>query len=256
MGVSPRMILAIGLSLAGFTYLVAPTKGQQPQQPKADPRVQGANAPTNGARTNAALKPAAASVIGTIDLEYVFKNYDKVKAVQKEIGAAIQVRKGELMKYEDQARSAYEYMKKLNPSSEDYRKQENLLTELKAKMEASKEQAEREITLRQAETMATIYKEIQAYAKAVAQHRGITHVMSASNAPPSGSDPNTVMAAISRPVVYSDPANDITNDVVYYLNQSYQKLGKPANQPAQSTPAAGARQPQQAAGAAATGDQP
>ena len=68
-------------------------------------------------------------------------------------------------------------MKKLNPGSEDYRKHENRITELKAKMEASKEQAEREITLRQAETMATLYKEIQAYAKWVAQHRGITHVM-------------------------------------------------------------------------------
>jgi len=246
MGVSPRMALAIGLSMAGVIYLAAPTKGQAP---KADGHVQGANGTTSGSRPGGTAKQAAPTVIGTIDLETVFKNYDKVKAVQKELGSAIQIRKGELMKYDDEARSVIELMKKFNPGSEDYRKQENRLTELKAKMEASKEQAEREITLRQAETMATLYKEIQAYAGWVARNRGITHVMSSSSAPPSGSDPNTVMAAISRPVVYSDPGNDITNDVVYYLNQSYQKLAKPADKPA------AARQPQQAAGTATTGNQ-
>jgi outer membrane protein len=246
MGVSPRKLSAIGLSLAGFIFLVAPSQGQPP---KADPRVQGANATTNGSRPNGSLKQATPTVVGTIDLDNVFKNYEKVKAANKELGAAIQVRKGELMKYDDEARSVYEMMKKLNPSSDDYHKQENRLTEIKAKMEAGKEQAEREITLRQAETMATLYKEVQAYAKWVAQHRGITHVMTSTSTPPTGSDPNSVLAAVNRPIIYSDPANDITNDVVYYLNQSYQKLGKPADKPAAG------RQPQQAAGAATTGDQ-
>jgi outer membrane protein len=240
------MALAIGLSLTGVIYLVAPTNGQAP---KADGRVQSATGTTTGNRAAGTPKQAAPTVVGTIDLEYVFKNYDKVKAVQKELNAAIQVRKGELMKYDDEARQVIEMMKKFSPGSDDYHKQENRLTELKAKMEASKEQAEREITLRNAETMATLYKEIQAYAKWVAQHRGITHVMSATNSPPTGSDPNTVMAAISRPVVFFEAANDITNDVVYYLNQSYQKLGKPTEK------AASARQPQQAPGTATTGDQ-
>lgn len=252
MGVSPRKLSAIGLSLAGFIYMVAPSQGQAP---KTDRSVQGtANPAGNGGRANGALKQATPTVVGTIDLDYVFKNYDKVKAANKELAAAIQVKKGELMKYDDEARSVVEMMKKLQPTSDDYHKHENKLTELKARMEASKESAERDITLRQAETMATLYKEVQAYAKWVAQHRGITHVMSAANTPPSGSDPNTVLAAVNRPVIYSDPANDITNDVVYYLNQSYQKLGKPADKPAV------ARQPlqqqqQQPAGAAASGDQ-
>jgi outer membrane protein len=232
MGVSPRKLSAIGLSLAGFIYMVAPSQGQAP---KADPRVQGtANTTTAGARPAGSLTPATPTVVGTVDLDYVFKNYEKVK-------------KGELMKYDQEAQQVVEMMKKLNPTSEDYHKQENKLTELKAKMEASKEQAEREITLRQAETMATLYKEVQAYAKWVAQRRGITHVMTSTNTPPTGSDPNTVLAAVNRPVIFSDPANDITNDVVYYLNQSYQKLGKPADKPA------AVRQP--AAGAAAVGDQ-
>ena len=228
MGVSPRKIRVIGLSLAGCVLLGGTTRAQAP---KADRQVQGAAANT-GTASSASLKPGKPTIVGTIDLDYVFKNYEKVKAATKEIQSAIGVRKAELMRLEEQARSVYEMMKKLNPTSEDYHKQENVLTELKAKAEATKESAEREISNRQAEMMATLYKEVQAYSAWVAQHRGITHVLTSSSSPPSGSDPNSVMAAVNRPVIYSDPGNDITKEVVFYLNQSYQKLGKPTDRPA------------------------
>ena len=51
---------------------------------------------------------------------------------------------------------------KLTPGTEDYKKHENSVTELKARHEAGREQAEREFTQRQAEAMATLYKEVQA----------------------------------------------------------------------------------------------
>lgn len=241
MGVSRRKALAIGLSLTGVIYLGAQTRGQQ--TPKGDHRIQ----PTNGTTTNVSpsggFSPATPTVVGTIDLDHVFKNYDKVKAVTKELGSAIQVRKGELMKLENEGRQEVELMQKFQPGSPDYRKHEDRATEIKAKMEASKEQAEREITLRQAETMATLYREVQSYAKWVAQKRGITHVVTVSNAAPAGSDPNSVLAAINRPLVYADPRNDITNEVIHYLNMTYS--GTAGGNKAST----GGRQPQAAGGA-------
>ena len=50
---------------------------------------------------------------------------------------------------------------KLCPATEDYKKHENKVTELKARHEAGREQAEREFAQRQAEMMATLYKEVQ-----------------------------------------------------------------------------------------------
>jgi Skp family chaperone for outer membrane proteins len=226
MGVWPRKILAIGLSLAGVIYLVAPSRGQVP---KGDARVQAA---ANGARTAGALKPATPTVVGTIDLDQVFRNYDKVKAAMKDLSSQLQIRRGELMKYDEEGRQEMELMRKFQPGSPDYRKHEDRVTELKAKIEASREQYQREMEIRNAETMAILYKEVQAYAGWVAKQRGITHVMVASNTPPSGSDPNSVLALINRPVVYADPRNDITDDVVLYLNQTFNKMGKAANKPA------------------------
>ena len=141
------------------------------------------------------------------------------------------------MKLETEGRQVAEQMQKFQPGSKDYRDHENKITEIRAKMEAGKEQAEREITLRQAETMATLYKEVQAYAQWVAKQRKMTHVMTVSNTPPSGSDPNSVLAAVNRPVVYADPRNDITNDVVFYLNQTYNKMGKAEKPAARQQPA-------------------
>ena len=68
---SSRGILAIGLSLAGLAYLVAPTLGQGPQQ-------DGSVRKTASPAAHAPPAPVA-PVIGTVDLELVFKSYDKVK---------------------------------------------------------------------------------------------------------------------------------------------------------------------------------
>jgi outer membrane protein len=249
MGVWPRKISAIGLSLAGVIYLVAPSQGQGP---KGDARVQATAANGNSGRTAGALKPATPTVVGTVDLDQVFKNYDKVKAAMKDLSSQIQIRKGELMKYDEEGRQEMELMRKFQPGSADYRKHEDKLTELKAKIEAGREQYQRELELRQAETMAILYQEVQMYAGWVAKQRGITHVMVASNTRPSGSDPNSVLAAVNRPVIYADPRNDITDDVVLYLNQTYNKMGKQTEKPAaRPQPANGG-----APGAAAVGGRP
>ncbi len=247
MGVSRRKGLAIGLGLAGVIYLGAQTQGQQ--TPKGDQRVQPANG-TTASVAPGGFAPATPTIVGTIDLDQVFKSYDKVKVAIKEIRSAMQVRKGELMKLDDQGRQEIEMMQKFQPGSPDYRKHEDRATELKAKIEALKEQAEREITLRNAETMATLYREVQLYAGWVARKRGITHVITVSNAPPAGSDPNTVLAAINRPLVFADPRNDITNDVIYHLNNVYNGAAS-GNKAA--TKAAGTRQPQAAGAGAGAG---
>jgi outer membrane protein len=234
MAVSSRGILAIGLSLAGLAYLVAPSLGQ-PQQGDA-----GVRKAANPNPAPAGPKPPIAPVIGTVDLDVIFKNYDKVKVTNKDFNSAVAVRRGELMKLENEMRQEAEMMKNMNPGTDDFRKHENKITELKAKGEAQRESAEREFTLRKAETMATLYKETQAMVARVAQWRGMTYIVKVSSQPITGNDPNSVLAAISEPMVYADPRNDITNDVVHYLNRMYQATAG-ARPPAAAAPAKAAQ---------------
>jgi outer membrane protein len=62
----------------------------------------------------------------------------------------------------------------------------------------------------------------------VAKWRKMTYVVKVSNQPISGGNPNSVMAAMANTMVYADPSNDITNDVVYNLNRMYKATGGPA----------------------------
>ena len=61
--------------------------------------------------------------------------------------------------------------------------------------------------------------------------------------PITGADPNSVMAAISSTIVYADPRNDITNDVIYNLNRLYKATAAPAAKPANENPAQAASPP-------------
>ena len=172
-----------------------------------------------------------APVIGTVDLELVFKSYEKVKDSNKEYSAALMARKNELMRIMAEAQEEAQMLSKLAPGTEDYKKHENRVTELKARHEAGREQAEREFAQRQAEAMATLYKEIQEMVKKVAQWRKMNYVVKVSNQPITGTDPNSVMAAISSTLVYADPRNDITNDVIYNLNRFYKATAAPRPSP-------------------------
>ncbi len=76
---SSRAIWAIGLSLTGLALLVGPSLGQQQD---GSVRKAAGQSPT---------KPPdpIAPWIGTVNIEYVFKNYDKVKVANTEFNAAM-----------------------------------------------------------------------------------------------------------------------------------------------------------------------
>jgi outer membrane protein len=183
-------------------------------------------------------------------MDAVFKNYEKVKVSSEEFKTAALARKADLQKIQSEAQQEGEILAKLTPGTEDFKKHENKVTELKARFEAGREQAERDFAGREAEAMATLYNEVQAMVRRVAQWRKITYVLKVSNQQVAGSNPNSVMAAMANPVVYADARNDITNDVVYNLNRMYKATGGPAAKPAGSSAPAGSAAPAAGTGAA------
>ncbi|AMV39755.1 OmpH family outer membrane protein [Planctomyces sp. SH-PL62] len=240
MGLSSRLIVAAGLGVVGAGLLVAPIQGQQ----------DGAVRKTNGGASQ--FKEGTPPVIGTIDLDGVFKNYEKVKYANEEFQASLLAKRNELMKLQQEMAQEAEVLNRYAPGQEEFKKQENKLTELKAKIEAGREQAEREFQSKEAEAMASLYNEVTEVAKKIAKARKMTYVMKVTNQQPSGANPNSVMAAMSNPMIYFDSANDITQDVVYNLNAVYKAAGGPtakAAPPAADAPGAAATTPPAAAAA-------
>jgi outer membrane protein len=232
-----RRILALGLGLAAAALFVAPSlvRGQ------GDSTVR-----QTATNTTEPVKPPppVAPIVGTVDIEAVFKDYDKTKAMKKEIEAKVMARKADLMKTMQLAQQEAEMLQKMTPGSEDYRAHEKKAMEYKASYETQRELAQTE-----AEMFATMYKEVQMLVASVAKWRGMNYVVRVSNRPVTGNDPDSVMAAMNNLMVYSDPRNDITRDVVYNLNNYYRRtLSSPSDSTGATKPATG-RAPAAAAGA-------
>jgi len=243
MVVMSRKIVALGLGMLGAALLLAaPMYAQGPAQDGALHKTASQTQTSAGAAATAPSIPKpVAAVFGTVDVESVFKNYDKVKAQQEEFKAAAMAKQNELVKIQTEAQEEANKLQKLTPNGVDAKNIEAHLTELKAKLEAGKETAQREFALRESEMLATLYKEIQDMVRRIAEYRGMTYVVQVSNEPISGANPNSVMAAMAKTVVYADARNDITKDVVYNLNRAYQAAGGAAPRSAASATAAGAR---------------
>ena len=235
MVVSSRAVVAMGFALASAGALGSRAWSQAPDAAVRKTTTQSGASPKP--------KPAAlvAPVIGTVDIDGVFKAYDKVKAQQEEFKAAALAKHNELLKLQTEGADEASKLQKLTPGGVDAKKAEDRMTQIKALLEAGREQAQRDFASRESEMLATLYKEVQAMVARIAEFKGMTYVIQVSNEPISGSNPNSVMAAMSKTVVYADLRNDITKDVAFNLNLAYKAAGGVA--PKATAPAAASATP-------------
>jgi Skp family chaperone for outer membrane proteins len=240
-----RPTLVVGLCLVGVAGLVSRSFGQQ----QADPKFKTASAADTTATATAGTRPAPKPIsIGSIDIDRVLKEYAKYKVEGENLRAEALARHNSLMNIATEAKQQQEMHAKMVAGSQDAQRIEAKMTQLKAQFEAGRENAEREFTQKEAETMATIFNEISAMTKGVAKSHMMTFVMRYSDTQASGTEPNSVMAAMSRTVLYADPTVDITADVIYWLNQRYKESGGPAPKPTSTVlPPGPAAQPRNAA---------
>lgn len=214
MSMSSRVALAAGLGLVCFLGggWGSSSRGQD----------------TGKAAAPAPAAPPAAVRIGCIDMERVFKEYKRFKVTTEQFKADATAKQGELTKIMSTMRQLASELEGLQPGGNDYKAKEAEMTRLKVELEAQREQAQTEFARREAEALAEIYKEVQAMTAAVARANKFTYVVKVSSEPVTGNDPNSVMAAMARSIVYYEPNMDITNHVVTWLNQRYDQANPAA----------------------------
>lgn len=224
MRIKTSAVAGLHLGAAALCVLVGHSIGQDGAVPKS--------ASQGAART---LPPA---IVGSIDMDAVFKGYEKVEFIRKQIAAEAELKKGELSRIMAEGQQLAKEMETLQPGSPDFKDRDAKMTRVRANLEAAREQAQREFAQKEAEALATLYKEIQAMVEAVAKHNHMTYVVRISNEPISGADPNSALAAMSRSVVYSDPSTDITGLTLKMLNREYRKAtGQPESAAPPADPA-------------------
>jgi RNA polymerase sigma factor (sigma-70 family) len=195
-----------------------PPKGGADASGKAAPGAEGSHDPM----PSPSGSQAAGAVIGSIDMDAVFKRWVQVGRSQKAQKAALDAARKRLAKLQADAESGRARMQRLGPDSAEYRAAEDRLTALKGRIESEREAAQRDYERLQARELARLLEEIQQVIATVAGDKSLDYVVKVEGKLQADADPNEVLSASKRSVLYANPRNDITEEVVRELNLRFE----------------------------------
>jgi RNA polymerase sigma factor (sigma-70 family) len=172
-------------------------------------------------------EPRQPAAVGSIDMDAVFKRYIKVAQAKERLDAMRNDARGRLAKLEEDAKSIQAQMQRLTPETMEYGTLEDRLAAVKQDMERHRERSNRDLERRHARDAAGLFEDIRDAVAAVARARGLDYVIKAEARPelPADADPNQVLAAVNRSVLYANPRNDITEAVIRELNRRAEAAG-------------------------------
>ena len=181
----------------------------------------------------AARKEAAAEElphrIALIDILYVFKNYDKLKFLQEELKAELQVEDENLKKRGKKIQDLAVELKDYKPDTPEYearlQRGQKLETDLKFDQKQLQIKANRE----GAKLSLTVYHEVHDVVEKFCRRYNYTLVIQFNRGEANSSDPQQMMQLINQPVVYYRKGengkcrDDLSEPVVNWLNEKYAK---------------------------------
>lgn len=160
--------------------------------------------------------------VGLIDMAFLFSKYSKFEALRADLKAEIESADASLKARLEKIKGLQAEMKDLVPSSKDYTDREKQITELAAAAEAERKNLQRKFMREETKIYQTCYREVL---DAVNKYAGIYKytliIRYSRDEAAEGDDPQKVMQALQRQVVFNRPEDDITDSVLRYLNREY-----------------------------------
>jgi Skp family chaperone for outer membrane proteins len=192
-------ILAAGvLSLA---VLVTQSTAQQggtaaPRQPGAAPQV----------------NLAGRTVL--IDVNRIFKNHARFNAQMKQLKNEADGQDAEMKKKEVNLRNMSRGLQEYNPGGPEYKKLEEQIARASTEWKLEVQNKRREYMQREAKIYNDTYNEVQSEVNYFCQSQGIALVLRFTSDPVDESNPESILSALNKQVVWSNPNLDITDFIL------------------------------------------
>jgi len=192
-----------------------------------------------GQAAGATAPAAIPHQVGLIDMAHVFKEYSKFKALSESLKAEVEASDSQakgivqsLQQMQAQLASG-----QLAEGSQQYTDLEQQLVTKATELEAFKKVKQREFVRKEADIYKTVYLEVQ---DAVAQYAKIykyTLIMRFNREKvESAENPQEIIASMNRPVVFHQQKDDLTDPILKYLNDQYNRTAaRPASPAAPKT---------------------
>ncbi len=166
--------------------------------------------------------------VGLIDMAHLFQNYDKFSDMRDQLKGEIQTKEDSIKAEAEKLKGMVEQLKTFTPGSDQAVDMEKKITAMQARIEAEKQTAKRELFRQESQIYQAVYGEVIEAVALYAKHYHYTLILRYTREEQVGNDPQKVMQALQRQVVYNRAEDDITDKVLVYLNKEYGKV-RPAS---------------------------
>jgi Skp family chaperone for outer membrane proteins len=173
-------------------------------------------------RADADEQAATATRIMVLDVNKVFKNYDKYKTLADGLKTEIEGKEAKLREMEKKIRANMQAINSLK-KREDRDRMEKQTAELKFNFEKSRRDYQEELVRREADIYSTIYKEMSDIVEEACKQNGIHLVIRMREETAGSKNPQGVLQTLQRQVVYNHPNLDLTQYVTDALNARYKQ---------------------------------
>jgi len=165
--------------------------------------------------------PAAPAIIGSVDLEKVFNEIDRraeAETALEALAEQFQQKREELRQIAEQKRMD---MDLLAPGTDKYADAEDVWTQAVLEYRASVEFSKAKLDAKRAEARTRIYQEIVNEAARFAEANGIDFIVADDSGIDlmEGTDLQIVQQMSLRRLVYANPANDVTFELISWINE-------------------------------------
>ena len=185
-------------------------------------------------RPAAAPTGAAPTQVVVLDVGYIFKNHAGFNAEMAKIKDDVMEVENRLKQEQERIRGMMEQLKVFQPGTPEYRKLEGDVAKAQGDFQVKAQLEKKDFLDREAKIYHKVYGEVeQAVAAFARQNRiAVVHRFDGEAVDPRETDRGKIMGYLSRPIVYHDPAVDITADVLKMLNGGATAVaGQPPRQP-------------------------
>jgi Skp family chaperone for outer membrane proteins len=194
---------------------------------------------TASAQTRPAAPPAAApqrpaTGIALLDVNAVFKDHPRFKAMMADLEAKVKGAEEAVKRERDTIKSLSESLKDYQPGSPDYKNLEEQIAKRSSDLQVQVALQRKEFLEQEAKIYHTVYQEIEQQVQYVAAANGIGVVLRYSGDQPGGAEtPESILRDINKSIVWSAGGLDITQII---KDRLYARSGVPGAAPGQPMP--------------------
>ncbi len=172
-----------------------------------------------GVASTTALPPK----VGLIDMARVFKEYKKFEVIREKLKTEFEGTQKEAQAKAQQVQQLQAQMQTVTEGSPEYNQYEQKAVQLASELKAFGQMTQRDMFRKEAQLYKEIYLEVEDMVGKYAQFKKFTLVLRFNSEELDAEDPQKIISGMNRQVVFHRAEDDITDQIIKYLNDVYAK---------------------------------